>query len=169
MPKGRCSLTAEPITDLLPPGLLLKFAEKGARLVTPTKIRQTKQALISAFSHANDLLRKEGLRAGIERFSEFSNLLFLKLISEIEAGREMRGEARSLERRYCWEAFSQKPPVEMLDYINDTVLPRLVNSYNHSGEVFQLRLQIANASTLSAIVAKLSALSLLDAETGREG
>ena len=167
--KGSLLLDGEPITDLLPPTLLLKFADDGAKLVTPTKTRQTKQALIGAFSHANDLLRKEGLREGIERFSEFSNLLFLKLISEIESERETLGESRSLESRYCWEAFAKKPPDEMLDYINDTVLPRLVNSYNHSGEVFQSRLQIANASTLHAIVQKLSILSLLDAESDVKG
>ena len=162
-------LDGEPITDLLPSTLLLKFANDGAKLVTPTKTRQTKQALIESFSYANDLLRKEGLREGIERFSEFSNLLFLKLISEIEAEREVKGESRSLESRYCWESFAKKPSVEMLDYINDTVLPRLINSYNHSGEVFQSRLQIANASTLDKIVQRLSTLSLLDAESDVKG
>ena len=30
------------------------------------------------------MLRGEGLRAGIERFGEFANILFLKLISESE-------------------------------------------------------------------------------------
>ncbi|AFB26949.1 hypothetical protein RSA_07455 [Rickettsia philipii str. 364D] len=30
----------------------------------------------------NNLLRNEGLRAEIERFSEFANILFLKLLSE---------------------------------------------------------------------------------------
>ena len=167
--KGPLLLDGEPITNLLPPALLLKFADEGAILTTPTKTRQTKQALITVFSYANALLRKEGLREGIERFSEFSNLLFLKLISEIETSREAHGEPRSLEARYCWEAFAKKPPAEMLDYINDTVLPRLVNSYNHSGEVFQSRLQIVNASTLSEIVNKLSALSLLDADSDVKG
>ena len=57
----------------------------------------------------------------------------------------------------------------MLDYINDSILPRLVNSYNHSGEVFQSRLQIANPSTLEAIVKRLSRLSLLDTESDVKG
>ncbi|WP_236609739.1 hypothetical protein [Rickettsia gravesii] len=30
----------------------------------------------------NNLLRSEGLRAEIERFSKFANILFLKLLSE---------------------------------------------------------------------------------------
>ena len=167
--KGPLFLDGEPITHILPPRLLLKFASEGSTLATPTQTQQTKQSLISAFSHANDLLRKEGLRAGVERFSEFSTLLFLKLISEIEDERESRGLDRFLMPQYCWDAFAQKPSEEMLDYINDTVLPRLVNSYNHSGEVFQPRLQIAHGSTLHAIVERLSALSLLDAESDVKG
>ena len=162
-------LDSEPVVGLLSPKLLLQFANEGPRLVTPTKIRQTKQELMSIFSRANDLLRKEGLREGIERFSEFSNLLFLKLISEIEEDREARDEQRRLEARYCWDAFASKPSYEMLDYLNDTVLPRLVRSYNHSGDVFQRRLAIANPETLSAVVGMLSKLSLLDAESDVKG
>ena len=121
------------------------------------------------FKDANDLLRKEGLREGIERFSEFSNLLFLKLISEIEIDRKRRGEPRRLERRYCWEAFSTKPAPDMLDYLNDTVLPRLVGAYNHSGDVFQPRLAIARPETLKEVVDGLSGLSLLDVDSDVKG
>lgn len=162
-------LDDEPVTELLSPKLLLRFANEGPSLLTPTKVQQTKTELIEVFAEANDLLRKEGLRKGVERFSEFSNLLFLKLISEIEAKREADGEARHLEAKYCWESFQGKPAGDMLDYINDSILPRLVNSYNHSGEVFQSRLQIANASTLESIVKRLSKLSLLDAESDVKG
>ena len=167
--KGPLFLDSEPITYILSPKLVLKFAIEGPSLVTPTQTQQTKQSLISAFSHANDLLRKEGLRAGVERFSEFSTLLFLKLISEIEDERESKGLNRSLLPQYCWDAFAKKPPGEMLDYINDTVLPRLVYSYNHGGEVFQRHLQIAHGSTLHSIVERLSVLSLLDAESDVKG
>ena len=72
-------LDGEPVVDLLPPKLLLQFANEGPCLVTPTKVLQTKQELMLIFAEANDLLRKEGLRAGIERFSEFSNFIFLKV------------------------------------------------------------------------------------------
>ncbi len=159
----------EPLTDLLTESLLLRFADEGPCLFTATTTQQTKEELIRVFAQANDLLRKEGLREGIERFTEFSNLLFLKLISEIEQDRQRRGEARRLESRYCWEAFATKSAHEMLDYLNDTVLPRLVDSYNHSGEVFQRRLQIGNASTLKEIVDRLSELALLDAESDVKG
>ena len=162
-------LDGEPVVDIVPPKLLLQFANDGPSLLTPTKARQTKRELMSIFSRANDLLRKEGLREGIERFSEFSNLLFLKLISEIEEERDATGEPRRLEARYCWGEFASKPPAEMLDHLNDTVLPRLVRSYNHSGDVFRRRLAIANPGTLHAVVSMLSKLSLLDAESDVKG
>jgi len=167
--RGPLQQDDEPVTELLPVSLLLRFEAEGPSLYTPTKTQQTKQELIRIFAQANDLLRKEGLREGIERFTEFSNLLFLKLISEIEEDRARRGEQRRLEKRFCWSAFSAKPAAEMLDYLNDTVLPRLVDSYNHSGEVFQSKLQIANADALKEIVDRLSTLALLDAESDVKG
>ena len=36
------------------------------------------------------MLRGEGLRAGIERFGEFANILFLKLISESETNQKRK-------------------------------------------------------------------------------
>ncbi len=163
------SLDGEPITDFLPVSQLLKFARQGPDLTSPTISQQTKQELMNVFKQVNELLRKEGLQEGIQRFTEFSNLLFLKLISEIEADREESGEVRQLEARYCWESFSKKPAHEMLDYINDTVLRRLVDSYNHSGDVFQRNLKITNATTLKKIVDKLSDLQLLNTDSDIKG
>ena len=125
------------VTELLTERQILRHITEGADIYTPDVIRHTKQELIQVFGEANDLLRKEGLREGVERFTEFSNLLFLKLISEIEDDRARDGEKRILEKKYCWETFYDKPAGEMLDYINDTILPRLVDKYNHSGDVFQ--------------------------------
>ena len=166
---GPLLLNDEPVVDLLAPKLTVQFANDGPNLFTPTKVSQTKNELMAIFGRANDLLRKEGLREGIERFGEFSNLIFLKLISEIEIDRESRDEPRRLEKRYCWEAFSTKAAPDMLDYLNDTVLPRLVGAYNHSGDVFQPRLAIARPETLKAVVDGLSELSLLDVDSDVKG
>ena len=157
---GRALLgDGEPITSLLTEKQLLRFVDEGPEIHTPQVVQHTKQELISVFKEANDLLRREGLREGIERFTEFSNLLFLKLISEIEQERESRGERRILEGKYCWDAFCRRTAEDMLNYINDTILPRLVNRYNHSGDVFQSELLIASPTTLKRIVDKLSALT----------
>lgn len=157
------------VTTLLNEKQILRHIEEGADIYTPDIVRHTKQELIQVFSEANDLLRKEGLREGVERFSEFSNLLFLKLISEIEDDRAGSGEARILEKKYCWEAFCNKAAGEMLDYINDTILPRLVDKYNHSGDVFQKKLLIKTPETLKDIVDKLSKLKLLDTDSDIKG
>ena len=157
------------VTTLLSEKQILRHIAEGASIYTPDVVKHTKQELIGVFSEANDLLRKEGLREGIERFSEFSNLLFLKLISEIENDRANMGEKRILEKKYCWEAFCDKPVDNMLDYINDTILPRLVDKYNHSGDVFQQKLLIKNPETLGKIVKKLSKLTLLDTDSDIKG
>ena len=162
-------LDGEIISDLLTEKTLLRFVKEGSSIETPHSVAISKKELIQVFSEANDLLRKEGLREGIERFNEFSNLLFLKLISEIEDDRESQGEKRRLEKKYCWDKFCDKEPQDMLDYINDTILPKLVGRYNHSGDVFQSKLLITNPETLKTIVTKLSALKLLDADSDIKG
>jgi type I restriction enzyme M protein len=162
-------IDGETVTDLLQEKTLLRFVAEGSGIFTPAKHALSRRELISAFATANTLLRKEGLREGIERFTEFSNLLFLKLISELENDREARGEARILEKKYCWEQFANKDAESMLDYINDTILPRLIGKYNHSGDVFQQRLLIKRPETLKAIVDKLNTLTLLDTDSDVKG
>lgn len=78
----------EPVTQLVEERIILRFLKEGSNIsiITP-KVKHTRSELISIFRWANDLLRKEGLREGIERFTEFANLLFLKIISELEEER----------------------------------------------------------------------------------
>jgi type I restriction enzyme M protein len=157
------------ITEFISEKQLLQFLEYGSQLYSPEKVIYTKRELIKIFSEAEELLRKEGMREGIERFTEFSNLLFLKLISEIEEDRENNGEKRILEKKYCWDSFYKLPPEQMLEYINGTILPRLVNKYNHSSDVFQKELLIRNPKNLKKIVDKLSSLKLLDTDSDIKG
>ncbi len=158
------------VTQLISEKKLLRFLGEGPEIseVTPT-IKHSRSELISIFKWANDLLRKEGLREGIERFTEFANLLFLRLISEMEREREKEGEPRILDEQYCWEAFCNLDQITMMNYINDTVLPHLVSQYNHSGDVFENRLRIKNPKTLAMIVHRLSSLNLLDTESDVKG
>lgn len=162
-------IDGEVVTDFLSEKELLKFVEEGAERFTEQKVSHTKRELIGVFSEANDLLRKEGIREGVERFTEFSNLLFLKLISELERERERNGEPRILEERYCWDSFSKREPPDMMDYINDTILPKLQKEYNHSGDVFQKSLLIQKPETLKRIVDKLSPLQLMNTDSDIKG
>jgi type I restriction enzyme M protein len=157
------------VTELVNERTLLKFISQKGDIITPQNIIHTKQELIDIFSYANELLRQEGMREGVERFTEFSNLLFLKLIDEIEDNRELNGEKRRLDKKYCWSSFYEKKEDELLDYINDTVLPKLVDKYNHSGEVFENKLKIKSASILKSIVNKLSKLTLLSTDSDIKG
>lgn len=159
----------EPVYDLLSEKYLLKFIDNKGSIVNIIEKTRTREDLITIFKYTNDLLRNEGLREGVERFSEFSNILFLKLIDEIENEREKNGENRRFEKKYSWNAFSKKPEDEMLDYINGIILPKLVNRYNHSGDVFANSLKIKNGKILKTIVNKLDDLTLLDVDSDVKG
>ncbi|MBU0466527.1 MAG: N-6 DNA methylase [Nanoarchaeota archaeon] len=156
------------ITNILSEQELLKF-QKTSNIITPVEVKYTKQQLIKIFDRANKLLRKDGLREGVERFTEFANLLFMKMISEIEDIREKQGLPRRFEKRYCWTYFKDWEGQRILDYINDTILPRLADRYNHSGDVFNRTLNIKNPDTIKEIVDKLSKLNLSVIESDVKG
>jgi type I restriction enzyme M protein len=167
--KNNLKLDGQVITELINEKSLLNFVKHGAETFSPKEVVHTKRELIEIFSYANDLLRQEGMREGVERFTEFSNLLFLKLIDELENDREERGDPRRLEKRYCWSSFYNKNAKELLDYLNDTVLPKLVGKYNHSGDVFEEKLGIKNPTILKKIVDKLSELTLSNTDSDIKG
>ena len=157
------------ISQLMSEDMLLRFVDEGSNIFSPPHITISRQELIKVFEYANNLLRDEGLRKGTERFTEFSNLLFLKLISEIEEDREIRGESSLMESQCLWQRFCDRDPEDMLVYINDSVLPRLVDRYNHSGDVFLPSLLIRNPITLYRIVQELSKLTLLNTDSDIKG
>lgn len=158
------------ITQLQTEKKILRFVAEGNEIseLTP-RVKHSRAELITIFKDANNLLRSEGLREGIERFTEFANLLFLKLISEMEKDRESRGEKRILEDVYCWDSFSNLDAPRMMQYINNTVLPHLVEEYNHSGDVFESKLLIRKPATLEKIVRKLSATNFIDTDSDVKG
>ena len=157
------------VSELLSEKFINRFIEKGPEIYTPRKATKTREDLIGVFKKTDDLLREEGLREGVERFTEFSNLLFLKLIDEIEDDRELNGEPRRIEKQYTWSAFYKKPANEMLNYVNLIVLPQLIGKYNHSGDVFAGNLKIKSGENLKLIVDELSKLTLLDVDSDIKG
>lgn len=125
------------VTTLLNEKQILRHIEEGASIYTPDIVRHTKQELIQVFSEANNLLRKEGLREGIERFSEFSNLLFLKLISEIENERDRIGEKRILEKNIVGMLFVISLQRECLTTLTIRFFPGWLTSTTIAGMFFK--------------------------------
>jgi type I restriction enzyme M protein len=161
---------SELVTEFLPEKRLNLFIEGGSKIFSEKKVTHSKVELIKIFEEANDILRKDGLSEGRERFTEFSNLLFLKLISDIEKHREEIGESRKLEKMYCWDEFKDKNANELYEYINKIVLPRFEKEYNHTSDIFNKKLLINKPENLREIVAKISKIgNLLDTNSDIKG
>jgi len=159
------------LIELISEERLLRYTQEGNSITEATaEVKHTREELVKIFKWANDLLRKEGLR-NLDRFVEFSNILFIKIISEIEDDREKRGLSRHLKKSICWDSFSNMEDEEaMLNYVNDSVLKKgLAKEYNHSDDIFQEKLKIQNPSTLKAIVKKISPLKLINTESEIKG
>jgi len=165
------TIDEEPLIELISEKRLLRFIEEGVNIKEATEIiKHSREELIKVFRWANDILRKEGLR-NLDRFVEFSNILFIKIVSEIEEDREINGEKRRLDKSLCWESFSNiENSKQMLNYINDSVLKEgLAKKYNHSDDIFQKKLKIKNPDTLKQIIDKLSKITLINTESEIKG
>jgi len=125
----------------------------------------SKEELINVFSFANQKLRKAGITKGMERFFEFSNLLFLKLVSE---SNDLVSE--DIPQYVKWETYKNKSGEELLRYINDTVIPTLENIFNRNGEKTLLsKLIIKDTVALKQIIDKLDGLILSGIKTDIKG
>lgn len=128
-------------------------------------IIHSKEELVNVFAFANQKLRKAGITKGMERFFEFSNLLFLKLISE-----DNDVVAESIPDFIKWESYKYKQGEELLSYINNVVIHELENIFNRAGEqqLFS-KLIIRDAVALREIIDKLDGLNLSGIETDIKG
>jgi type I restriction enzyme M protein len=125
----------------------------------------SKEELINVFSFANQKLRKAGITKGMERFFEFSNLLFLKLISE-----ENDIVSDTIPQYVKWETYKNKTGEELLRYINDTVIPSLENIFNRNDEkTLFSKLIIKDTVALKQIINKLDGLNLSGIKTDIKG
>lgn len=112
------------------------------------------------------MLRGEGLRAGIERFGEFANILFLKLISESEQAKKERGEPTKFDMACSWDAIKGIPASTRIEYINKTVYDKLNALYET--DIFT-PLQIKDTGILKDIMDKLDPLMLTDVDSDVKG
>lgn len=162
-------LNGEEIDELIRELEALKFLKEDTNeLNTISKdVINSRKALIKIFEEANDLLRDEWLRAGIERFWEFANILFLKLLGEIEDLKEEEGKDFLISRDFRRSHWKNKTGDELLHFVNDSVLKEMWRVYKDY-DIFT-PLGIKNPTTLKKIIDKLEPLNLINIDSDIKG
>lgn len=159
-------LNGEELDEFIRESLAIKFLNNHEVNTVSPKVQYDRKELIKIFDETNNLLRGEGLRAGIDRFGEFANILFLKLISETEQIKIESGEKTRFDGYCHWDAIKEIPLKARIEYINNTVYKRLNALYNT--EIFT-PLNIRNENILSEIMNKLDPLVLTDVDSDVKG
>lgn len=159
-------LNGEEIDEFIREALALRYLTTYEVNTVSPKVQYDRKELIRIFDEANNMLRGEGLRAGIERFGEFANILFLKLISESEQIKRENGTPTKFDVACSWDSIKQIPFSARIEYINKTVYDKLNALY--STDIFT-PLQIRDASILKEIMDKLDPLTLTDVDSDVKG
>ena len=71
-------LNGDEIDEFIREALALRYLSTYEVNTISPKVQYDRKELIRSFDEANNMLRGDGLRAGIERFCEFAKILFLK-------------------------------------------------------------------------------------------
>lgn len=159
-------LNGEEVDEFMREALALRYLTSYEVNTVSPKVQYDRKELIRIFDEANNMLRCEGLRAGIERFGEFANILFLKLISESEQIKRESGIQTKFDMACSWDSIKQIPSSTRIEYINKTVYEKLNALY--STDIFT-PLQIRDASILKEIMDKLDPLMLTDVDSDVKG
>jgi type I restriction enzyme M protein len=156
VPNGReLILNGYEVRELLREVEALAFIQEQSNeaYTIPKEIVLSRKELIGIFNELNNTLRAEGLRAGIERFSEFANILFLKLISENN-------------EKPWWNSICNQDDSDIIGYINGYVIKNIERNYG--GNVFTPA-SIKNPLTLRRIIDRLKPLTLSTINTDIKG
>lgn len=134
----------------------IKFIEEGTNeIYTISKeLIKAKEQLIPIFKKINDLLRKANIFSGYDRISEFSNILFLKLISE------QQGE------KSWWNSIKKQDDDLLFETINGTIIKQLESKYG--GDVFN-KTSIEKPSLFRQIMSMIDPLILSEIKTDIKG
>lgn len=149
-------LNGNELDEFIRQALALRFmGNYDVNTVSP-KVQYDRKELIKIFDNANNMLRGDGLRAGIERFGEFANILFIKLLSE-------KG---NIDDSCSWETIKRMPISTRINYINNTVYNTLNANYNT--EIFT-PLTMRDNEILDEIMKSLDPLTLTDVDSDVKG
>ncbi len=160
-------LNGEEVDEFIREALALRFLTSYEVNTVSPKVQYDRKELIRIFDEANNMLRGDGLRAGIERFGEFANILFLKLVSENEQIKKESGIKSDFDIASCsWDSIKNIAPSARIEYINNTVYSRLNKLYKT--EIFT-PLTIRDETILKDIMDKLDPLTLTDVDSDVKG
>ena len=148
-------LNGEEVRELIRERDALEFIKQNSNDIytLPKNVVVSRQELIKVFKDLNNALRAEGLRAGIERLSEFANILFLKLLSENH-------------KQDYWTSIKNQKDSDILGFINGYIIEQIKNEYG--GDVFT-ELLIENPKTIREIIDRLDPLVLSTIDTDIKG
>ncbi|KEI96346.1 N-6 DNA methylase [Clostridium botulinum] len=159
-------LNGEEVDEFLRESLALKYLNTWEVNTISPKVQYSRQELIKVFDEANNMLRGDGLRAGIERFGEFANILFLKLISESEDIKKLNGVKSDFNDACHWDYIKNLKASSRIEHINKIVYEKLNTLYNTN--IFT-PLLIRDTSILKEIMDKLDPLTLTDVDSDVKG
>lgn len=148
-------LNGEEVKEIIREVEALKFLQENSNEVytLPKNVVVSRQELLSIFRDLNNTLRGEGLRAGVERLSEFANILFLKLLSENN-------------KNDYWSSIKNQKDSDIIGFINSYVISDIQNKYG--GDVIT-QLSITNPKTLREIIDRIDPLVLSTIDTDIKG
>jgi len=159
-------LNGEDVDEFVREATALRFLTSWEVNTISPKVQYDRKELIKIFDEANNMLRGDGLRAGIERFGEFANILFLKLVSENEQNKRDAGLASSFDPSCSWDTIKGITPTARIDYINTMVYRKLNRLYQT--EIFT-PLTIRDNAILKEMMDKLDPLTLTDVNSDVKG
>ncbi|MCL2771897.1 MAG: N-6 DNA methylase [Oscillospiraceae bacterium] len=144
------------IQDFVDEVTIKRFIENGSEIESsPKGLNYSKEELLSLFKRANNLLRKAGLRDGYERFSVFADILFLKLMDDLDDIAEISKNSIPLDKRVNWKNLMSKPEGDIGLFLEDSIKPKLREKY---GDVFDNTLNISNENILKDLLDEINTI-----------
>lgn len=166
------------ISDFVDENTLIDLIDNNFEIDTvPAGSALNKEELLAVFKKANKLLRKAGLRDGYERFSVFSDLLFLKLKNDFDDYGAVAKSNIDIERACNWEKLISKTPKrlgnvfslensEVKSYLEDSIKPKLREKY---GDVFENSLNINDEAILIELLELIDDIDFKNIDTDVKG
>lgn len=157
-------LNGEEVDEFLRECLAKKYFSSWEVNTVSPKVQYDRGELIKIFDEANNMLRGLGLRAGIERFGEFANILFLKLISENAQTSDSHIKTAFVDSCH-WDTIKKIPKSGRIMYVNQ-VFEQLDKLY---GTDIFTPLIIRSDDVLGEIMDKLDPLTLTNVDSDVKG